>query len=64
MRLCLVYPLQDNLLKLKISEGARTQIMTRGPFWLSTALPVAKASRKAPTGPVSKQLTFTSHEEV
>ena len=38
MRLCLVYPLQDNLLKLNISEGARTQIMTRGPFWLSTAL--------------------------
>ena len=28
----------DNLLKLKISEGARAQIMTRGPFWLSTAL--------------------------
>ena len=29
------------LLKLKISEGARTQIITPGPFWLSTALYMA-----------------------
>ena len=34
-----------SLLKLKISEGARTQIMTRGPFWLSTALNISKNNK-------------------
>ena len=36
--LCLVYSLEDNAIEIKNIGGARTQIMTRGPFWLSTAL--------------------------